>query len=56
MIDVYAVLQDPDIPREVGQRLLTRQRARALGIEPEPCPDIDKPFLAKHLIRTRDVH
>lgn len=50
VIDVWAVLADPTIPHDVGQRLLTRQRARALGIQPEPCPDEDKPYLARHIV------
>lgn len=50
VIDVWAVITDPDIPRDVGQRLLTRQRARALGITPEPCPEEDKPYLARHVV------
>lgn len=50
LIDVWAVLEDPDIPRDVGQRLLTRQRARALGVAPDPVPDEDKPFLARHIV------
>jgi len=50
VIDVWAVLLDPEIPHEVGQRLLTRQRARAAGVTPEPCPDEDKPFLARHIV------
>ena len=50
LIDVWAVPQDPDIPRDVGQRLLSRQGARSLGIEPEPCPVEDESFLAKHIV------
>ncbi len=50
LIDVWAVLQDPDIPYEVAQRLLTRQRARSLGMEPGPCPVEDQPFLARHVV------
>lgn len=50
LIDVWAVLLDPDIPRDVGQRLLTRQRARGLGVTPDPVPDGGKPFLARHIV------
>lgn len=50
VIDVWAVLTDPDIPRDVGQRLLTRQRARSLGVDPEPVLEADKPFLARHVV------
>lgn len=56
VIDVWAVLADPDIPRDVGQRLLTRQRAVQQGIQPEPCPDEDKPFLARHIVPAPAVH
>lgn len=52
VIDVWAVLADPDIPQEVGQRLLTRRTARTLGLDPAPCPDADKPFLARHIVET----
>lgn len=51
VIDVWAVLRDPDIPAEVGQRLLDRQRAAVLGEQPEPCPEADKPFLARHIVQ-----
>ena len=50
LIDVWAVLEDPDIPTDVGQRLLTRQRARGLGLTPNPVPEADKPFLARHIV------
>lgn len=50
LIDVWAVLEDPDIPSDVGQRLLTRQRARGLGLTPDPVPEADKPFLARHIV------
>jgi hypothetical protein len=50
VIDVWAVLADPDIPRDVGQRLLTRQRARAEGLIPDVVPEDDKPFLARHIV------
>ncbi|KAB8186935.1 hypothetical protein FH608_046455 [Nonomuraea phyllanthi] len=54
MIDVWAVLSDPDIPSDVGQRLLTRQRARALGLTPDVVPEEDKPFLARHIVPAPD--
>lgn len=50
VIDVWSVLQDPEIPQEVGQRLLTRQRARSLGVAAEPCPEADKAYLARHIV------
>jgi len=50
VIDVWAVLLDPDIRRDVGQRLLTWQRARAEGLVPEVVPEGDKPFLARHIV------
>lgn len=50
VIDVWAVLCDPDIPEEVGQRLLARQRAVRAGEKPDPCPEADKPFLARHIV------
>jgi hypothetical protein len=50
VIDVWAVLEDPDIPRDVGQRLLARQRARRMGVDPEPVPEGDKPYLARHIV------
>jgi DNA segregation ATPase FtsK/SpoIIIE-like protein len=50
LIDVWAVLTDPDIPSDVGQRLLTRQRARQAGVDAEPCPEADKPYLARHVV------
>ena len=50
LIDVWAVLEDPDIPSDVGQRLLTRQRARRMGVTPAIVPDEDKPFLARHIV------
>jgi hypothetical protein len=50
VIDVWAVLADPEIPTEVGQRILTRQRARAEGLTPEVVPEADKPFLARHIV------
>lgn len=49
VIDVWAVLADPDIPADVGQRLLTRQAARRRGLEPDVVPEADKPFLARHV-------
>lgn len=50
VIDVWAVLRDPDIPEEVGQRLLERRRAVRNGEQPDPCPEADKPFLARHIV------
>lgn len=50
VIDVWAVLLDRDIPGDVGQRLLSRQRARALGLAPDVVPEEDKPFLARHIV------
>lgn len=50
LINVWAVLVDPDIPVEVGQRLLDRQSAVRNGEQPEPCPESDKPFLARHIV------
>lgn len=50
VIDVWAVLADPEIPRDVGQRLLSRQRARAEGLTPDVVPEEDKPFLARHIV------
>lgn len=50
VIDVWAALRDPDVPAEVGQRLLDRQRAARNGEQPEPCPESDKPFLARHIV------
>jgi hypothetical protein len=50
LIDVWAVLQDPEIPREVGQRLLARQRAVSSGVDPEPVPAEDVPFLSRHVV------
>ncbi|MFI7125920.1 hypothetical protein ACIBQ1_09515 [Nonomuraea sp. NPDC050153] len=50
VIDVWAVLADPDIPCDVGQRLLSRQRARAMGLPPDVVPEADKPFLARHIV------
>ncbi|MEO3869400.1 hypothetical protein ABGB18_11260 [Nonomuraea sp. B12E4] len=50
LIDVWAVLRDQDIPVEVGQRLLDRQRAVRAGEQPAVCPEDDKPFLARHIV------
>lgn len=50
VIDVWAVLSDPEIPSDVEQRLLTRQRARAMGVTPDVVPEEDKPFLARHIV------
>lgn len=50
VIDVWAVLADSDIPTGVGQRLLTRQRARHEGLTPDAVPEADKPFLARHMV------
>ncbi|TYB69670.1 hypothetical protein FXF51_05780 [Nonomuraea sp. PA05] len=50
LIDVWAVLRDPDIPAAVGQRLLDRQRAVSAGETPAVCPEEDKPFLARHIV------
>lgn len=55
VIDVWAVLRDPDIPAEVGQRLLDRQRAVRNGEPPEPCPEADKPFLARHIVQAGET-
>lgn len=51
VIDIWAVLADPDIPRDVGQRLLTRQAAARRGLPIPPCPEDDRPYLARHVIR-----
>ncbi|GIH69457.1 hypothetical protein [Sphaerimonospora thailandensis] len=56
IIDVWAVITDPDIPRDVGQRLLARQAAHRQRLTPEPCPDADKPYLARHVIRQCAAH
>jgi hypothetical protein len=53
VIDVWDVLQDPEVPRDVGQRLLARQRARREGLTPDPCPEADKPFLARHIVNVQ---
>ncbi|MEV0994608.1 hypothetical protein [Nonomuraea sp. NPDC050202] len=50
VIDVWAVLRDPDIPVEVGQRLLDRRRAVQAGEVPAVCPEGDKPFLNRHIV------
>ncbi len=50
VIDVWAVLLDPEIPHAVGQRLLSRQRARRVGVTPDPVPEEDKPLLARHIV------
>ncbi len=56
VVDVWAVIADPEIPHGVGQRLVTRQRARRLGLEPEPVPEADKPYLARHFVVACATH
>lgn len=53
MIDVWAVLTDPDIPGDVGQRLLTRQAAAQLGLPTDPIPVADRAYLARHIVTGR---
>lgn len=55
VIDVWAVILDPEIPHAVGQRLLSRQRARQEGLTPDPVLEEDKPFLARHIVTSREA-
>jgi hypothetical protein len=56
VIDVWAVLADPDIPAEVGRRLLKRQSAARNGRAPGTAPEGDKPFLARHVVLNCATH
>lgn len=56
LIDVWAVLADPEIPGGVGQRLLARQAAVRNGREPESVPEADKPFLSRHVVMACAAH
>jgi hypothetical protein len=51
-INVWDLIHDPDVPSDVIQRAFGRNRARALGLEPEPPPDSDLPHLARHAQET----
>jgi hypothetical protein len=50
VIDVWTAIADPEIPDDVLLRLLSRRNAREKGETPEPCPEADKPFLARHIV------
>ncbi|MEV0968499.1 hypothetical protein [Microtetraspora glauca] len=56
VIDVWAALMDPEVPDDVAQRLLDRQAARRQRLTPEPCPEEDKPYLARHVILQCAAH
>ena len=56
LVDAWAVLADPDTPREVSHRLLVRQGARRNGRNPDPVPEEDKPILARHLRHACAAH
>lgn len=45
-----AALFDPEVPDDVAARLLDRLDAVQRGLTPEPCPEEDKPYLARHTV------
>ncbi|WP_326829702.1 hypothetical protein OIE13_06070 [Streptosporangium sp. NBC_01810] len=52
LINIWAVIADPDIPDDVVERLIDRQAARRDGRTPNPVPEDDKPWLARHIAPT----
>lgn len=50
VIDVWAVIADLDVPDDVLLRLMARRTAVQEGRKPDPVPDTDKPFLARHIV------
>lgn len=49
MSDVRSVVSDPAVPNGVVERLIDRMAARRDGRTPDPVPEDDKPWLARHI-------
>ncbi len=50
VIDVVGALFDPEVPDDVAKRLLHRRHALRRFVAAEPCPEEDRPFLARHIV------
>ncbi|MGC5012586.1 hypothetical protein ACLQ2R_17620 [Streptosporangium sp. DT93] len=50
VIDVWSAVKDLDVPEDVLMRLLERWDAHRKGDVPDPVPEADKPFLARHIV------
>lgn len=48
VVNIWDLIEDPGIPRDVAQRAFARRRAAAEGITPPAIPDEDLPHLARH--------
>ena len=55
-VNTWAAYLDMSIPPEVLTRLIARERAALAGRDPGPCPEEDKPFLAKHAVYACQAH
>lgn len=52
LINIWAVVADPDVPNDVVERLIDRWAARRDGHTPDLVPEDDKPWLARHIVPT----